>query len=216
MTPAPPGASSAPETSSPAAAVASPRRSTTRPLPRAQRRRAIVAGAARAFATGGFDSTSMEDIAEAAGVSKLILYRHFDSKEELYRSIVEQVSGRLGDETAAEVERGRRRGVFVRAFLAVAREDPDGFRLLWRHASREPQFAAYGEEVRAAAVAFARVLLSPRLAEQKLLDWSAATIVDFLVQASLNWLDHGRPEDDEMFVDVATRSLEAMFRSWSS
>ena len=57
----------------------------------------------------------MEDIAEASGVTKLILYRHFDSKEELYLSIVERVAGRLSAEVAGPRIRsapwGDRRGV---------------------------------------------------------------------------------------------------------
>src|ERR1700719_581480 len=117
--------------------------SAPRLLPRAERRSSIVSGAARPFAASGFDATSMEDIAAASGVTKLILYRHFESKEELYRSILEAVSSRLGAEVATAIDAGRPRGVIVPAFLTVAREAPDGFRLLWRHSSREPKFAGY-------------------------------------------------------------------------
>src|SRR5580658_8594931 len=94
-------------------------RTATRPLPREQRRQAILAGAARAFATAGFDSTSMDEIAEASGVTKLILYRHFDSKEELYLSIVERVAGRLAGEVTTAMQANPRRGVIAPAFLAV-------------------------------------------------------------------------------------------------
>ena len=189
---------------------------TTGPLPRAERRRSILAGAARAFAASGFEATSMEDIAEAAGVSKLILYRHFESKEELYRCAVERVSARLGREVAAAVERGQRRGVFVRAFLTVAREDPDGFRLLWRQSAREPKFAGYSGEVRAGAVNFAGLLIGPWLADESLRQWAAATLVATLVESVLNWLDHGDAASDDRFVDLVTRALEAMIATWSS
>src|ERR1700691_1539403 len=54
-------------------------------LPRAQRRAAILHGAALAFASSGFADTSMDDVGTACGVTKLIVYRHFGSKEELYR-----------------------------------------------------------------------------------------------------------------------------------
>lgn len=196
----------------------------TRLLPRAERRSSIIAGAARAFAAAGFDGTSMEDIAAAAGVTKLILYRHFESKEELYRSILEGVSSRLRDEVASAMEAGlsrsvmdagRRRGVIVPAFLTVAREDPDGFRLLWRHSSREPKFAAYAEEVHQAADAFARRLLGSRIGDAVVLDWAAPTAVAFLVEAVLVWMDRGEPAADERFTEVTTRSLEALVATWS-
>ena len=189
--------------------------SPTQLLPRSERRRSIVAGAARAFSTGGFDATSMEDIAEAAGVTKLILYRHFESKEELYRSIVEQVSVRLRAEIDGGVGAGRRRGIIVPAFLTVAREDPDGFRLLWVHSAREPRFAAYSEEVHAASVDFARHLLSRQVTDPLILDWAAALIVDFLVQAVLAWLDRGDPASDARFEEATTRSLEALVTTWA-
>lgn len=39
--------------------------------------------AVRLFSEGGFDETTMEDVAEAAGVSRRTVYRHFPSKDEL-------------------------------------------------------------------------------------------------------------------------------------
>ena len=58
-------------------------------LSREQREASILRAAARAFATGGFAATSMEDIAAEAGVTKLIVYRHFDSKQQLYEAVLD-------------------------------------------------------------------------------------------------------------------------------
>lgn len=182
-------------------------------LPRAERRASILAGAARAFASGGFDATSMDDIAAASGVTKLIVYRHFESKEELYRSILEDTSRRLADEVAVGM-RAPHRLVTVTAFLSVARADPDGFRLLWEHSRREAPFAAYVEEVRRASVDFARERLARRVADAVVLEWAAPMAVGFLVEAVLTWLDHGRPEEDDRFLVLASDSLEALVRSW--
>ena len=186
----------------------------TRLLPRAERRRSIVAGAARAFAAGGFEATSMEDIAEAAGVTKLIVYRHFESKEELYRSILHQVSGRLADQVSEGMGSGRLSGVIVSAFLAVAREDPDGFRLLWEHSRREARFAGYVEQVRTASVAFARDRLAGRVADPMILEWAAPLSVGFLVEAVLAWLDHGDPAADPTFVELTAASIESLIGAW--
>ena len=45
----------------------------------------------------------MDDVARSAGVTRLIVYRIFTSKEELYRAVLEQVTTRLGEEFEAIV-----------------------------------------------------------------------------------------------------------------
>jgi AcrR family transcriptional regulator len=184
-------------------------------LPRAERRATLLAGAAEAFATGGFDGTSMDDIAAAAGVTKLIVYRHFESKEELYRAILEEVSGRLAERVGAALEAARRQGPFGPIFLAVAREDPDAFRLLWVHSAREPKFAEYAAAVHEASVDLARTLLSGRV-DRAVLGWAAPMSVDFLVHAVLNWLDTGEPDRDALFQEVINRSLAGLIAAWGA
>ncbi|HZD81121.1 MAG TPA: helix-turn-helix domain-containing protein, partial [Actinomycetota bacterium] len=160
-------------------------------LGRAERYESIVKGAAQAFARSGFAATSMEDVAAAAGITKLIVYRHFDSKEELYRAVLERVSDRLAEEFLGHLNRGERTGVGVRSLLTVAREDPDGFVLLFRHASREPQFADYAREHTERAVHAARVWLETVFDDAVLAEWAAQAVVGMNVEAVLAWLEHG-------------------------
>src|SRR5688500_17290522 len=117
-------------------------------LDREARRESIMRAAAEAFGAKGYAATSMEDVAAACGITKLIVYRHFDSKEALYDAVLERVSDRLAEELIEGVRSGRPGVTAARALLVVAREDPDGFSLLWRHAVRELQFAGHAEEVR--------------------------------------------------------------------
>lgn len=60
-------------------------------LPRGERRALLLAAALAAFSDKGFHATAMDDIAERAGVSKPVLYQHFDSKLELYVALAAQV-----------------------------------------------------------------------------------------------------------------------------
>lgn len=53
-----------------------------------QKRAAILEGAIKVFTKNGFDASSMDHIAEVAGVSKRTVYNHFPSKEALFQSIV--------------------------------------------------------------------------------------------------------------------------------
>jgi AcrR family transcriptional regulator len=52
------------------------------------RRRAIVNAAVPLFARKGFTGTTTRELAAAAGVSEALLFRHFPSKQSLYREIL--------------------------------------------------------------------------------------------------------------------------------
>ena len=61
-------------------------------LKAAQRREQLIEVATKLFAKTGYDATTTADIAQAAGVTEPILYRHFESKQELFIAIVRDVS----------------------------------------------------------------------------------------------------------------------------
>ena len=189
-----------------------PRQLLTRP----ERSEAILRGAAAAFAHAGYAATSMEDVAAASGITKLIVYRHFDSKEELYRAVLQRASDRMAEEFVGRLERGERRGLAVRTLLTIAREDPDGFALLWRHAAREPQFAEYAAQQRQRVVGAARQMLTGTFTDPLLARWAADASVSYVVDAVLSWLEIGRPSRDDDFVDVATRGLLGLRDGWAS
>ena len=65
---------------------------TSRRLTAEQRRRQLVAVALELFAQRGYRSTTMDDIAEAAGVTKPLLYQHFSSKRALYLELVDSIA----------------------------------------------------------------------------------------------------------------------------
>jgi len=73
--------------------------------PRGLEKRALIEDAAiRRFLSDGFESTTMDGIAEAAGVSKRTVYDHFGDKERLFTAVVSSVVGRAGRITAAIAE----------------------------------------------------------------------------------------------------------------
>lgn len=73
------------------ASAAEPRRRLTA----ARRRRQLIDVALETFARSGYNSTTMEDIATAAGVTKPLLYQHFMSKRALYLELIDDVTARL-------------------------------------------------------------------------------------------------------------------------
>jgi AcrR family transcriptional regulator len=72
-----------------------------RRLPPAERRVLIVEAAGRLFGERGYDGTRLEDVAVAAGVTKPVLYRHFDNKTGLYLALLERHRADLGSFAAA-------------------------------------------------------------------------------------------------------------------
>lgn len=71
------------------------RRLGTRKVPKEQRMEQILEVAGSVFSRRGFHSTSMEEIAEGAGVTKPLLYRYFGSKDALYLATITQVGNHL-------------------------------------------------------------------------------------------------------------------------
>jgi len=59
------------------------------------RRLQILEVAIEVFGRAGYYGASMNDIADAAGVTKPVLYQHFDSKSDLYRALIKEVGSRM-------------------------------------------------------------------------------------------------------------------------
>lgn len=93
-----------------------------------KRGRLIDAGAA-AFSRVGFDRASVEEIAVAAGVGKGTVYLYFESKEELFLSVLWELKKRLEDAVAETTKiAGGEAQSFIRAHLLLADLAPDLFR----------------------------------------------------------------------------------------
>lgn len=110
-------------------------------LPRSERRSQLLTVARRVLAQSGFHETSMNQIAEEAGVTKPVLYQHFASKRDLYQAVLTDVGERLGHAvfdaaTAASSPREQVEAGF-RGYLAFVEEDWDGFSVLFSGTSRE-------------------------------------------------------------------------------
>jgi AcrR family transcriptional regulator len=121
-------------------------------LPADERRQQLLAVACDLFAASGFHDTSMDDIAEAAGVTKPVLYQHFPSKRALYVELLEDTGRRLLARLAEATSRatsGRERvEAGFRAYFQFAVGDRSSFRLLFGTSIRsDPEFARTVESI---------------------------------------------------------------------
>ena len=73
---------------------------------RAERRGQLLAAAKRAFLQSGFAATGLEDVASQAGVTKVLIYRHFDSKADLYRAALDDTRARVRSATGGADQLG--------------------------------------------------------------------------------------------------------------
>ncbi len=109
---------------------------TRRRLSGLERREAILAAAMAVFAERGYHGASVDDVAQAAGISKALIYEHFPSKKDLHASLLERHVQEIFEalaRAAAGPEPGEvrlRNG--VDAFLEWVETHGRAFRLLFR------------------------------------------------------------------------------------
>jgi AcrR family transcriptional regulator len=107
----------------------------TRRLTAEQRRQQLFSVALELFARRGYRATTMDDIADAAGVTKPLLYQHFSSKRALYLELADAIAKDLLTAISKAVMRadGPRQQVelgFAAFFRLVVNREAE-FRLLY-------------------------------------------------------------------------------------
>jgi AcrR family transcriptional regulator len=139
----------------------------------ADRREAILDAARTAFAETGYHETSLDAVAERAGVSKALLYEHFSSKRELYvamlemhvHELVERIAGAVA---AAEPGEPRMRAG-LEAFFGFVEERRGAWRIMFRNAG-DPDVEVRLDRLRDEVAAAIAQLMSEE-AERKGLDF---------------------------------------------
>jgi AcrR family transcriptional regulator len=124
-------------------------------LPAARRRQQLLEVALEVFADRGFHVASMNHVAEAAGVTKPVLYQHFRSKRDLYREVLTDVGQQLLDEiskaTAAAASPREQVELGFGAYFRFVHRSPAAFRVLFGGGTRrDEEFAAQVAQVEAA------------------------------------------------------------------
>lgn len=183
-------------------------------LPAARRREQLLEVALHVFASRGFHQTSMNDVADAAGVTKPVLYQHFTSKRALYLELLELVSHRLMaviDEATGsaggpreQVENG------LRAYFHFVVDSADEYRLMFGGGTRrDTEFAQEAARLeRSIAEVIARLIRVHGLADHERL-LLAHGIVGLAEGATRHWLGDDLDLDPD---DVATRVADLAWR----
>src|SRR5215475_13330603 len=103
---------------------------------KAERKRQLLAHAKQLFVTLGYQDTTTEKIAKAAGVSEPVLYRHFENKKALFlevlREIREATLTRWHADTAELTDPLAKLHAIVDMYLGTTRAHALEFRIMHR------------------------------------------------------------------------------------
>ncbi len=162
------------------------------------RRQQLFEVALSLFSEHGYPATTMDDIAEAAGVTKPLVYQHFDSKRALYLELMDVFSGELVTRIvkATATAEGPRQQVELgfAAYFELMVDNEQAFRLLYgRDAPDDPELGAALRRVEETIAQAIDPLIDAGLdPEHRLL--LAHAVVGMAEGASRHWLDARRRE----------------------
>ena len=172
-----------------------------------KRRAQLLATARDVFAQKGYHGTSMDDLADLAGITKPVLYQHFASKRDLYLELLDDMRERLVHELdhvplSDHPEELLTEGIV--AFFRFMANDESAFRLMFEASEADPEVA---KRVQAAREEIAERTARVIAAHGGTLDPEVAAwaVVGMCELVSHWWLDHpsSRGTSEEMAALVA-------------
>ncbi|WP_077490012.1 TetR/AcrR family transcriptional regulator [Sinomonas mesophila] len=105
-------------------------------LPRDERRAQLLSAALEVFASNGYHGAAMDEIAEAAHVSKPVLYQHFPSKRDLYLALLDSHLASLSDlmkkALGSTTDNRERVRAVIRAYYEFIAADDQAHRLVFQ------------------------------------------------------------------------------------
>ena len=180
---------------------------------REQRRMQFIQSAAAALAQDGIHNTRMSDVATAAGVSKIVLYRYFESKGHLVHAVLEHVVDQVLTADDLPVDQWSDR---LQNTLTTIRNIPGGMRLLVRFAANDPEFGHHYQRLKTALQERTDTRISAILGDQITripVSFISEAVTTFLIEAYVLHLENTEPLDDTDFLDWVVRSVTAIARS---
>ena len=192
-----------------------------------ERRAAILDAALAVFAGRGYHASSIDDIAREGGVSKALIYEHFDSKQKLYEELLKQHAGELFERLAAAMDEAGDTGAArlatgLDAFYRFVEEHRVAWRMLFREAS-DPEMVAVLERIVAQVTGVVAALIAQdpgsrssavgeEVREQGI-EMIAQMLVGSVQSLSNWWADHQEVPRErilEMTMDYAWLGLERL------
>jgi AcrR family transcriptional regulator len=178
------------------------------------RRALIEQAAARLFAERGYAGTRLNDIAEGAGVTKPMLYRHFASKKTLHLALLAHHWQELREQIVLSTAGGEslrsRLPEILDAWFAYVEQHPYAWRMLFRDTTGDPDIQAFHQELHSSARTLTRGLIEAQ-PDISISGHEIEPLAEIIRSATtglaLWWLDHpGIPR--QTLVKIMTKAIE--------
>jgi AcrR family transcriptional regulator len=167
-----------------------------------ERRHQLINIARSLFAERGYESTSIEEVAHRAGVSKPVVYEHFGGKEGLYAVVVDREMSALLDGITSSLTNNRYRPRVERVVLALltyVEERTDGFRLLLRDSPASISSGTYSSLINDAVNQVASILagdFTRRGLDPELAPLYAQALVGSVTMTAQWWVEAREPSKE--------------------
>ena len=194
----------------------------TRRLTAEARRAQLLSVAREVFAEDGYPGAAMEKIAQRAGVTKPVLYQHFEVKKELYLALLDSDMSRLLAQVSGAIESAHDNPSRIRKGLAAyfnyIEANVDSFRLLFRETmGADPEFRESIDRFHDAAATSIGAIISDETGKSlELAELLARGIMGMSEAAATWWLDRKqeieKAELVESLAELAWRGLAALPR----
>jgi len=187
-------------------------------LTAAERRVQLLGVARTVFAERGFGLTSIEEIAERAGVSKPVVYEHFGTKDGLYAVIVEREIKELVGRIKGALRPGDPRSSItdaVDAFLAYIEDEPEGFTIIVRDAplgSGETTLPSVLDEIARAVEKLLSAELKERGYDRRMAPVLARALVGMIAVPGQWWVRTGKPKRREVAEQIVNLAWNGLSR----
>ena len=185
-----------------------------------QRREQLLDIGRSLFAEKGFDATSVEEIAQRAGVSKPVVYEHFGGKEGLYAVVVDrEMSALLESITGALTSTGHPRELLEKAAFALldyVEKSSDGFRILVRDSPVASSTGSFASLISDAATQVEHIMVyqfRARGFDTKHAPMYAQMLVGMVALTGQWWLDARKPKKADVaahLVNLAWNGLSGL------
>jgi len=164
-----------------------------------RRRRLLDAGTAL-FATHGFEEISMREIAQAAGVSKALLYHYFPSKADLFTAAIEERTRELERvlEPTSDGPPIEALTATVERYLHWIGENADWWSKLIVSAATLPQAREAVERFRRSTLERILAEVSQDAAPPAVLRSALRGWLGYVDAAVLDWIEHGDPAIEQL------------------
>lgn len=181
---------------------------------RSARREQILEAAAACFAASSFAGTTLEEVAQRAGLSRMMLYRYFESKEAVYLGSLDQVATALIAQLRL-LESPVSSDAVTRIHFAVAEQFPAGYRLFWEQARAEGSFRIHATQLISLIHDVTTELLSRWVDLGDLGIWASTVATRYSVAATLAYLDSDVELEASAVEEFSSHGLSGIVTAWA-